>query len=299
MTGGLTASVGIGTSKFVAKVASDLDKPDGLVVVRAGTEQDLLRPMHVTVIPGVGPGDRRAAAPCRHHTVADLERVSEDELVRLLGKAHGHGALPAVARAEDDRPVVPERETKSVSVEGTYDTDLTDRRLMEGLVSRQAAQRRRAAAQAAGSPAARSPSRSGSTTSPRSPGRPRSPRRPTPGRRSPGWPAGCSASSTPPAASACSGSASPGSRTGSRRTCSANEEPAEDEEPVESRCPMLPGPRTWAPGMDVVHEEHGRGWVWGAGRGIVTVRFETAETAPGPVRSLPADDPALSAWRPA
>jgi DNA polymerase-4 len=50
--------------------------------------------------------------------------------------------------------------------------------------------------------------------------------------------------------------------------------------------------------MDVVHSEHGRGWVWGAGRGIVTVRFETAETPPGPVRSLSAGDPDLSAWRP-
>ena len=65
VTGGLTASVGIGTSKFIAKVASDLDKPDGLVVVPPGTERDLLRPMSVTVIPGRRPGDRRAAAPGR------------------------------------------------------------------------------------------------------------------------------------------------------------------------------------------------------------------------------------------
>jgi DNA polymerase-4 len=50
--------------------------------------------------------------------------------------------------------------------------------------------------------------------------------------------------------------------------------------------------------MDVVHTEHGRGWVWGAGRGVVTVRFETADTPPGPVRSFPADDPALARWRP-
>jgi DNA polymerase-4 len=52
------------------------------------------------------------------------------------------------------------------------------------------------------------------------------------------------------------------------------------------------------PGMDVEHDTHGRGWVWGAGRGIVTVRFETAETPPGPVRSLPTDDPSLTPWRP-
>ncbi len=137
MTGGLTASVGIGSSKFIAKVASDLDKPDGLVVVSPGTERDLLRPMHVSVIPGVGPATAERLRRAGIHTVADLETVSEDELVRLLGNAHGHG-LYLLARAEDDRPVVAERETKSVSVEGTYDTDLTDRRLMEGLLTRQA-----------------------------------------------------------------------------------------------------------------------------------------------------------------
>jgi DNA polymerase-4 len=74
------------------------------------------------------------------------------------------------------------------------------------------------------------------------------------------------------------------------------EHSADDEASVEA-LPDLPDLRTWVPGMDVVHEEHGRGWVWGAGRGIVTVRFETAQTPPGPVRSLPADDPALTAWR--
>jgi DNA polymerase-4 len=50
--------------------------------------------------------------------------------------------------------------------------------------------------------------------------------------------------------------------------------------------------------MDVEHDEMGRGWVWGSGRGVVTVRFETAETEPGPVRSYPVDDPALHAWLP-
>ena len=51
--------------------------------------------------------------------------------------------------------------------------------------------------------------------------------------------------------------------------------------------------RTWAPGMDVVHDELGQGWVWGSGKGVVTVRFETAETGPGPVRTYPVDDPQL------
>ena len=51
--------------------------------------------------------------------------------------------------------------------------------------------------------------------------------------------------------------------------------------------------RPWAPGMDVVHAEHGAGWVWGSGVGRVTVRFETAGTGPGPVRTFRMDDPAL------
>ena len=62
---------------------------------------------------------------------------------------------------------------------------------------------------------------------------------------------------------------------------------------TESALASLSRRRVWAPGMDVEHDQHGRGWVWGAGRGVVTVRFETADTPPGRVLSLAADDPAL------
>lgn len=61
--------------------------------------------------------------------------------------------------------------------------------------------------------------------------------------------------------------------------------------------PVRPGPGrerpSWRPGDDVLHDEHGAGWVWGAGRGVVTVRFEGPLTRPGPVRSLRHDDPRL------
>jgi DNA polymerase IV len=137
VTGGLTASVGVASSKFVAKVASDLDKPDGLVVVAPGTERDLLRPMHVKVIPGVGPATVERLRRIGVHTVADLEQISEDELIATLGQAHGRG-LFRMARAEDPRPVEGSRANKSVSVEGTYESDLTDRTLMEGLITGQA-----------------------------------------------------------------------------------------------------------------------------------------------------------------
>jgi DNA polymerase-4 len=68
---------------------------------------------------------------------------------------------------------------------------------------------------------------------------------------------------------------------------------AEIDPETESALAALSRRRLWAPGMDVEHDEHGRGWVWGAGRGVVTVRFETADSPPGRVLSLAADDPAL------
>ncbi len=230
-------------------------------------------------------------------TVADLERVSEDELVRLLGKAHGH-SLHLLARADDDRAVVPERETKSVSVEGTYDTDLTDPRLMAGLVTRQAANV---------ADRLRSNGLSGRTVTLKvrlhdftTLSRSTTLAAPT--------------DAAPTIARLARGLLGELDTTGGVRLLGVGvsgladwiqedlfgdeEDDAAPDEAVEA-LPEIPETRTWWPGMDVVHDDLGRGWVWGAGRGIVTVRFETAETPPGPVRSLTADDPALSPWRPA
>src|SRR5680860_213084 len=72
VTGGLDGSVGVASSKLLAKIASELDKPDGLVVVPPGTERDLLRPMKVAVIPGVGPATTERFRRVGVHTVADL-----------------------------------------------------------------------------------------------------------------------------------------------------------------------------------------------------------------------------------
>lgn len=123
---GLTGSVGLAASKMLAKIASEEAKPDGLVLIEPGTERELLAPMSVRTLPGVGPatGDhlRRAGIT----TVGEIAEAGEDELVRLLGKAHGV-ALYAMALAHDVRPVVAERDTKSVSVEDTYDVDIHDR----------------------------------------------------------------------------------------------------------------------------------------------------------------------------
>jgi DNA polymerase-4 len=294
-TGGLTASVGIGTSKFIAKVASELDKPDGLTVIPPGTEQELLRPMHVTVIPGVGPATAERLRRAGIHTVAELESVSVEELVRLVGRAHGQG-LWALARALDDRAVVPEREAKSISVEGTYDTDLTDRKLMEHLLTRQAGE-------VAGR--LRKHGLSGRTVTIKvrmhdftTLNRSTTLQSPTDG----------SATIARLARSLLTDL----DTTGGVRLLgvgvsgladwiqedlfgeTAEEEDELPEEPAE----QVTRHRTWSPGMDVVHSELGRGWVWGSGRGVVTVRFETAETPAGPVRSYAVDDPELTPWVP-
>ena len=123
-TGGLTASVGVGTSKLVAKIASDLRKPDAVVVVPAGGELDLLHPLAVTKLGGVGPATEQKLRTLGVHTVGDLHAVEETTLVRMFGTAHG-GGLHRLARALDDRPVVSSREAKSVSAEDTFATDLT------------------------------------------------------------------------------------------------------------------------------------------------------------------------------
>ncbi|QCW50501.1 DNA polymerase IV [Nocardioides dongxiaopingii] len=294
VTGGLTASVGIGTSKFIAKVASELDKPDGLTVVPPGTERDLLRPMSATVIPGVGPATAERLRRAGILTVADIEATGLDDLVGLVGKAHGAG-LHSLARARDDRPVVAEREAKSVSSEGTYETDLTDRRLMEGLLTRQAGEvaTRLRKHGLAGRTVTIKVRLHDFTTLGRSTTLPE----PT--------------DSTAVVARLARRLLTDLDTSGGVRLLGVGVSGLADwiqddlfgeteDEPEPLDLPEAPSTRrvVYAPGLDVVHDEMGRGWVWGSGRGVVTVRFETAETPPGPVRSFAVDDAALRLWLP-
>ena len=295
-TGGLTASVGVGSSKFIAKVASELDKPDGLVVVVPGTEVELLRPMHVTVIPGVGPATAERLRRAGIHTVADLESVGEDELVRLLGNAHGHG-LYRLARADDDRPVVAERDAKSVSVEGTYDTDLTDRRLMDALVTRQAASvaTRLKSASLSGRTVTLKVRLHDFTTLSRSSTLPSPTDSPTTIAR---LARALLADLDPSGGVRLLGVAGAGLADWIQEDLFGDTD--EEEPPGDDDLPSLPAgrDRAWAPGSDVVHATMGQGWVWGSGRGVVTVRFETRESPAGPVRSFPVDDPDLAPLAP-
>lgn len=126
---GLTASVGVAENKLVAKIASDLDKPDGLVIVTPSGCRAILDPLPVEVIPGIGPQTLRRLHALNITTVADLRRAPD----RVLAPIFGRFARRARERAAgiDSRPVTPSRIEKSISSEETYDIDLADRADME------------------------------------------------------------------------------------------------------------------------------------------------------------------------
>jgi len=123
---GLTASVGVATSKLVAKIASDLRKPDGLVVVAPGTEAEVLAPLPVRRLWGIGPRMEEELAKLGVVTIGDLAALPPARLERRFG-THGHD-LQALARGIDDREVSAEgAEARSLGQEHTYDRDTADR----------------------------------------------------------------------------------------------------------------------------------------------------------------------------
>ena len=121
----LTASVGVASSKLVAKVASDIRKPDGLVVVPPGTEAAFLAPLPVRRLWGVGPKMEEELAKLGVATIGDLARLPAERLEHRFA-THGHDLLK-LARGEDDREVFEESsEAKSMGAEHTFDEDTAD-----------------------------------------------------------------------------------------------------------------------------------------------------------------------------
>ena len=126
---GLTASVGVAENKLVAKIASDLDKPDGLVVVTAENCRETLDPLPVSVIPGIGKQTLARLHRINVHTVADLRRAADRDLEPIFGRYTRR--TQERAAGVDNRPVSSQRAEKSISSEETYDVDLSDRADME------------------------------------------------------------------------------------------------------------------------------------------------------------------------
>ena len=126
---GLTASVGVAENKLVAKIASDLDKPDGLVIVTAQNCRETLDPLPVSVIPGIGKQTLARLHAIGIRSVEDLRIAHNRDLEPIFGRYSGRTRERATGI--DNRPVASSREEKSISAEETYDVDLSDRGDME------------------------------------------------------------------------------------------------------------------------------------------------------------------------
>jgi DNA polymerase-4 len=315
---GLTGSVGLAGSKMIAKIASEQAKPDGLALIEPGTERELLGPMPVRILPGVGPATGEHLRRAGMTTVADLAEAGEDELVRLLGRAHGT-SLFRMALGHDDRPVVAERDAKSVSVEDTFDVDLHDRvrvRIEVERLAERCVQRLRASGHSGRtivlkvrrydfSTLTRSETLRGPTDDPavvrEAAGRLLESVDTTGGVRLLGVGVTGLADYTQEdlfaqaAAEAGSGAASKEDPAPSGAVPEAEPHETEGLDPGGRE---EPAERRWAAGQDVRHALYGPGWVQGSGVGRVTVRFEEPGSPPGRVRTFRVEDEELEAADP-
>ncbi|MCX4961491.1 DNA polymerase IV [Streptomyces virginiae] len=330
---GLSGSVGLAGSKMLAKVASEEAKPAGLLLIEPGTERELLAPMSVRTLPGVGPATGEHLRRAGITTVGELAEAGEDELVRMVGRSAGAG-LYRMALGLDDRPVVAERDAKSVSVEDTFDVDLHDRVRIRGEVQRLADRcvRRLRDSGHSGrtivlkvrrydfSTLTRSETLRGPTDDPavvrEAAARLLEGVDTTGGVRLLGVGVSGLADYTQedlfaqslaaePDGADGTGGADVADRTGrTDRTdgagggavaAGAAEAEAEGAHGA-AEPPGEPEPapeRRWSAGSDVRHAVYGPGWVQGSGVGRVTVRFEQPGSEPGRVRTFRVDDPEL------
>lgn len=121
---GLTVSIGLGTNKTVAKIASDSGKPDGLVLVPAGREAEFLAPLPVRSLWGIGPKSEAALADAGFAKIGDLAAATPERLEALLGSRGRE--VHEMACGRDERPIVTDSERKSVGAETTFPRDLPD-----------------------------------------------------------------------------------------------------------------------------------------------------------------------------
>lgn len=146
----LTASIGIAPNKFLAKIGSDLEKPNGLVLIEPDHIEAFLAELPVERIPGIGPVTQQKLHQLGIHKIAELRHLVREQLEHLFGKSGGR--LYEYARGIDERPVVTHRPPKSLSRELTFERDTTDleqirqtlREQSESVAQRLAARRLRA-----------------------------------------------------------------------------------------------------------------------------------------------------------
>ncbi|MFR9729610.1 DNA polymerase IV [Saccharopolyspora sp. MS10] len=295
---GVPASVGAGSGKQLAKIASGLAKPDGALVVPPDQERELLTGLPVRKLWGVGPVTESKLHRIGVHSVGELAELHLADVTTLLGQAHG-AELHRLAHGVDDHPVAERAESKQVSAETTFDVDITGPGALAVEVDGMAEHAHRrliASGRAARTVTVKVRDADFTTIS-----------------RAETFAAATSdlvpltaaarrliAVAVPPGTPIrLVGVSYSGLATSEQEALfedpvqrgEAAEPPAAEEDP-----PPAPAParHAWRAGDDVVHEAEGHGWVQGAGLGRVTVRFETAITGRGRARTFRQDDPALA-----
>ncbi|MFI6869606.1 DNA polymerase IV [Nocardia sp. NPDC050406] len=304
---GLVASVGAGTGKQLAKIASGLAKPDGVRVVSPLEQGSMLAALPVRKLWGIGPVAESRLRALGIETVGAFAALPEAEASSILGGSVG-AALHRLARGIDDRPVAERAEAKQISAETTYETDIvTLPQLRPAIEAMAAAAHRRLTAdgRAARTVVLKLKKADMSIVT-----------------RSSTLPYATEDLATLTAAA--QRSAIDPAELGPIRLVgvgfaglseirqeslfpeldrtvetdeSVSDEPtlglADVPEPEVPPATRSYTTQLWYPGLDVEHGEFGHGWVQGAGHGVVTVRFETRSTGPGPARTFAAADPEL------
>jgi DNA polymerase-4 len=300
---GLVASVGAGSGKQIAKIASDLAKPDGIRVVRRAEERVLLDGLPVRRLWGIGPVAEEKLNRLGIETIGQLAALTDSEAASILGATIGP-ALHRLARGIDDRPVAERAEAKQISAESTFAADLTtleQLREATGPIGEHAHERLERDGRGARTVTVKLKKSDMSTLT---------------------------RSATLPYATADAGTLIATARrllldpldigpirllgVGFSGLSDVRQEslfPDLDQlgsESVTVSGTSLPEtvsdaaatPPAWRIGDDVGHPDFGHGWIQGAGHGVMTVRFETRGSGPGPVRTFPADTPEIGRANP-
>ena len=301
---GLVASVGAGSGKQLAKIASGLAKPDGIKVVGRDEESALLAGLSVRKLWGIGPVAEERLHRIGIDTVGALAALSDHEVADVLGATVGP-ALHLLARGIDDRPVAERAESKQISAESTFAADLiTLDQLREatGPIGEHAHRRLERDGRGARTVTVKLKKSDMSTLT---------------------------RSATLPYATADAATLIGTARRllldpveiGPVRLVGVGFSGLSDvmqeslfpdlDQTLEASASLEAGPTAvpaeasatpvetpWRIGDDVVHGEHGHGWVQGAGHGVMTVRFETRGTGPGQARTMPHDSPDVTRANP-
>lgn len=307
-TTGLTASVGAGSGKQIAKIASGLAKPDGIRVVGRDEELVLLGGLPVRRLWGIGPVAEEKLHRLGIETIGQLAALTDAEVANILGATIGP-ALHRLARGIDDRPVAERAEAKQISAESTFATDLTTldqlREAIEPIAEH--AHRRLLKDGRGARTVTLKLKKSDMSTLTRSATLP--------------YATGDAAALTAVARRLLLDPVQIGPirllgvgfsglsdvRQESlfsdldltpETALDTTPEPHQDFETI--RAALLTGrdEGSWRVGDDVVHRDFGHGWVQGAGHGVVTVRFETRRSGPGQARTFPLDTGDLVAGNP-